>query len=62
MMIASSIRDDSWINDPKYAAFKNAWLYASSQTRAIPAMSKITPEEAYFLFDALKRGKEMYRD
>jgi hypothetical protein len=58
--IASSIKDDSWLNDEKYKDFRAAWGYASTQTRSIPAMSAITPEQGFFLFEALKRGEQLY--
>ena len=60
--MASAIKEDSWLNDEDYKNFKTAWGYASTQTRAIPAMSAITPEQGYFLFEALKRGEHMHRN
>ena len=55
--IATTIKDDSWLNDKRHKTFKAAWEYASTQTLAITAMSKITPEQAYYLHEALKKGE-----
>ena len=56
MYFAPKISDKSWLNDPEYANFVAGYEYASTQTRAIHGLSKITPEEAYFIYEAIKRG------
>ena len=38
-----------WANEPEFAWFKEAYLYASNKTQAIPALSKCTPEEIFYL-------------
>jgi len=62
IQIANPIKDGSWLNDENYELFRAAWGYASTQTRAIPAMAAITPEQAYHLFEALRRGEQMHKD
>jgi len=56
---ASIISKKSWLNDPEYSSFVAGYEYASTQTRAIHGLSKITPEEAYFIFEAIWRGIDM---
>ena len=56
---ASKISNTSWLNAPEYANFMAGYEYASTQTRAIHGLSKITPEEAYFIYEAIKRGGEL---
>ena len=56
---AQKISEKSWLNDPEYANFVAGYEYASTQTRAIHSLSKITPEEAYFIYEAIKRGIDM---
>ena len=55
---APKISKNSWLKDPEYASFVAGYEYASTQTRAIHGLSKITPEEAYFIYEAIKRGSE----
>lgn len=59
---AQSIKEDSWLNEEKYDAFRQAWDYASTQTRAIPAMAHMTPEQGWWLLEALQRGLERSKD
>jgi len=58
--IAPAIRPDSWLNEDRFADFRAAWGYAATQTHAIIAMSQLTPEQAYHLYEALKRGEERH--
>lgn len=54
--IAKEISKDSWLNDPEYKWFKDAYGYAATQSRAIPALSQCTPEEMYWAFICIKAG------
>ena len=58
MIKAEKISEKSWLNASEYADFVAGYEYASTQTRAIHGLSKITPEEAYFIYEAIKRGSE----
>lgn len=53
---APKISKDSWLNDPEYASFVAGYEYATTQTRAIHGLSKVSPEEAYFIYETIKRG------
>lgn len=55
---APKISKESWLNDPEYANFVVGYEYAATQTRAIQGLSKISPEDAYFIYEAIKRGGE----
>jgi hypothetical protein len=59
MYFAPKISEKSWLNDSEYDNFVAGYEYASTQTHAIHGLSKITPEEAYFIFEAIKRGIDM---
>ena len=56
---APRISKNSWLNEPEYANFVAGYEYAGTQTRAIHGLSKISPEEAYFIYEAIKRGVSM---
>lgn len=56
--MALPIEPDSWLNEERFAEFKRAYEYASSQTLAIEPLSKLSPEETYYVFAALRRGYE----
>jgi hypothetical protein len=53
---APPIDSDSWLNLDSYAEFRSAYAYASTQTRAIGALSRLEPEEVFYLFEALECG------
>lgn len=57
---APAIKETSWLQEDRFENFRAAYGYASTQTHAIMAMSKLTPEEAYHLFEALKRGERLH--
>ncbi len=59
MIKSPNISKDSWLNEPEYTSFVAGYEYASTQTRSIHGLSKITPEEAYFIYEAIKRGSEL---
>jgi hypothetical protein len=44
-----------WAKKPEYDWFARAYGYAATQTRALPALSKCTPEEIYCLIYAMLR-------
>lgn len=58
VFMAKGIGPDSWLHEARFSAFRDAYYYAAGQTRAIEALSRITAEEAYFLYVALKRGHD----
>ena len=47
VLVAHPLPD--WANDPEYAWFADAYNYAATQSAAIPAMAKCTPNEIYSL-------------
>lgn len=58
--VPNAVEPDSWLNDEDYRSFRAAYVYASKQGSAIPALSKCSAEEIYSLFYSLKRGEEYY--
>jgi broad specificity phosphatase PhoE len=50
------IKPDSWLNEPRFAWFKTGYQYAQTQTRAIPALAQIAPEELFFAVSSILRG------
>ena len=56
IVCANEIKDSSWLNEKRFAWFKQGYQYASTQTRAIPILSKLTPEEFYFAVCAINTG------
>lgn len=56
VLIPRSISDDSWLHEPRFKDVLAALRHAGTKTRAIPALSKIDPEEAAHLFLAMYRG------
>lgn len=56
LCMAPRIDAESWLWEERFEAFREAYGYASSQTRAIPALAKLSPEEAYWLWFSLDRG------
>lgn len=61
IMLAPSIAEDSWLKDAEYESFRNAYGYASTQSRAIIGLSKVTPEDAYFIYEAIERGLKLQK-
>lgn len=59
LQIANGISKESWLNDENYAKFVAGYEYAMTQTRAIPALSKCSPEEMYFAWSLINRGKKL---
>ncbi|HET7121277.1 MAG TPA: hypothetical protein VFI17_08525 [Solirubrobacterales bacterium] len=58
--VPNGVEPDSWLNGPDYRSFRSAYVYASKQTRAIPALAKCSAEEVHGLFEALKHGELYY--
>jgi hypothetical protein len=54
--IAQSIAGGHWLEEPRYKWFLDGHTYASTQTRAIAALSKCTPAEMYDAVWAILRG------
>jgi hypothetical protein len=54
--VAPWISDDSWLREDRFEDFRWAYGYASTQTHAISGLSKITPEEAYYVWASIERG------
>jgi hypothetical protein len=57
--IAQEIREDSWLHEDRFAWFRKGHGYASTQTRAFPALSQVSPEALYFAVSAIMRGAGM---
>ena len=53
---ASNISKDSWLNVPEYANFVAGYGYAMTQTAAIHGLSQISHEQAYHIYEMIKRG------
>lgn len=56
VIVADTIKEESWLSDPKYAWFAKGHQYASTQYMAISALSKCKPEELYLAMRAIARG------
>jgi hypothetical protein len=60
---AQGIREDSWLNDDTisedFAAFREGYAYARNMTHAIPGLSKISAEEAYYVWWGINHGIEL---
>ena len=56
IQFAPKISSDSWLNDKEYQDFVKGYYYATTQTRAIPGLAKLTPEEVYFIVEAVNHG------
>lgn len=57
----NGVEPDSWLNGPDYAPFRAAYVYATGQSAAIPALSTLTAEDVFHLYEALKRGEENFK-
>ena len=60
MIVANGVKSESWLNGDEYKWFKNGLSYASTQTRAIPGLSVIEPEDLYMVIWAVIRGAMVY--
>jgi hypothetical protein len=55
---ARGIREDSWLHEERFAEFRRAYSYAAAKTHAIPGLSKISAEEAYYVWRIIQHGHE----
>ena len=58
VMMANTIKPDSWLNDERYEWFRTGYNYAANSTNAIPALSKVSPEELYYAVTSILYGAE----
>lgn len=56
LRIAPAISDDSWLCRDEYKTFRSAYDYAAQKTRAIEPLSKVTPEDAYWIHRIIQHG------
>lgn len=56
VMFPQDVREDSWLHRPAYKWFLRGLSYARTQTRAIPALAKCSPEELEAAVWAIMRG------
>lgn len=56
--MAPRISPDSWLNEERFAEFVRGYNYACNATMAIEPLSKLTPEETYWLWSILQHGIE----
>lgn len=56
LIIPNEIPDDYWLNEPRFAWFRKGYRYATTQTKAIPAMAQCHPADLYFAVRAIMRG------
>lgn len=56
--IAPDIEPDSWLMQDKYTKFRTAYQYAAGKAWARPALSRINPEQAYFVWLFIQEGIE----
>lgn len=59
-LIAATVTSTSWLHEPRFAQLLYALRYSASKTNAIPALAKITAEEAASLFTIMRRGWDKY--
>jgi len=52
--IAPQVSGESWLNEDAWRWLRDLYEYAATQTRAIPTLAKLTPEEfCWALYSAL---------
>lgn len=56
--MARGIRPNSWLHEDRFTAFRHAYSYAAAKTHAIPGLSKISAEEAYYVWRIIQHGFE----
>jgi hypothetical protein len=56
IVAAEPVKADSWLHQERFKWFLDGYGYASSQTRAIPTLAAVPPEELYFAVCAIVRG------
>lgn len=55
-MQAQPVSEESWLREQRFSRLYRTLTYAAAKSNAIPALSKITPEEAAHLFLVMHRG------
>jgi len=56
LIIANKVEEDSWLHEERFKWFLEGYYYATTQSRAIPTLAQIHPEELYFAVSAILRG------
>ena len=57
VLVAPQIWEGSWLQRDEFKTYRAAYGYASNQTQAIRALCKLTPEELWYVYEALKSGE-----
>ena len=60
VFMAPQIGAESWLNEPEHEWFRTLYRYASTQTRSIPALAALTPEDAYWLYSILRHAETRF--
>ncbi len=58
--VPNGVEPDSWLNGDEYKSFRAAYAYATTQSCAIPALSKLSAEEVHGVYEMLRRGEENF--
>jgi hypothetical protein len=61
LVMAPRIVANSWLNEERFSDFRRGYEYAQNATMAIEPLSKLTPEETYWLFTIIEHGIEFTR-
>jgi hypothetical protein len=56
LVIAPEVAAGSWLHESRFDWYREAYAYATTQTRAIPTLAATTPEALYFAFTAMLRA------
>lgn len=57
-LLAPQIEASSWLQEERFAAFRSAYAYASAKSVSVLGLSKLKPEDAYFVWLMLQRGMD----
>lgn len=57
--MAQRIDESSWLMGDEFADFRDRYSYAATQTRAIYGLSKVTPEEVYWIWECMKAADRL---
>ena len=55
-LMAPQIGPKSWLQEERFARFREAYAYASHRSNAVPGLSRVSPEDAYYIWLYLDRG------
>jgi hypothetical protein len=50
------IKEDSWLHNSEHKWFRDGYAYASAQTKTIPALASVTPEDIHYALMLILRG------